>query len=212
MDAAVGRSHCNPTCRSRLYVLKQGFILKRVEDDLSFLLVLMEVLGKNKQDLQSKIETTDIPVARAHLEGVVQKLLSWAENVPPLESLTNVVAKAFQSAGMLLDVCSIFGEPNEGEFEKKKCTDPPEDNTHGEFHSGSTTKKSNVQYQDIGKLSGGISGELPNDEQKKKNQAPSSTTTDEGENLAHQSPIVSKPTGSKALHSILANYGTMQRH
>ncbi|EFX63027.1 hypothetical protein DAPPUDRAFT_336048 [Daphnia pulex] len=72
----------------RLYVLKQGFILKRVEDDLSFLLVLMEVLGKNKQDLQSKIETTDIPVARAHLEGVVQKLLSWAENVPPLESLT----------------------------------------------------------------------------------------------------------------------------
>ncbi|XP_046441899.1 uncharacterized protein LOC124192568 isoform X3 [Daphnia pulex] len=174
----------------RLYVLKQGFILKRVEDDLSFLLVLMEVLGKNKQDLQSKIETTDIPVARAHLEGVVQKLLSWAENVPPLESLTNVVAKAFQSAGMLLDVCSIFGEPNEGESEKKKCTDPPEDNTHSEFHSGSTKKKSNVQYQDIGKLSGGISGELPNDE--KKNQAPSSTTTDEGENLA-QTPKVSKP-------------------
>jgi hypothetical protein len=38
--------------------------------------------------------------------------------------------------------------------------------------------------------------------QKKKNQAPSSTTADEGENLA-QSPIVSKP-GSKAFHSILA--------
>ncbi len=32
----------------------------------------------------------------------------------------SVVAKAFESAGMLLDVCSIFGEPNEGEFEKKK--------------------------------------------------------------------------------------------
>jgi hypothetical protein len=42
--------------KGRLYVLKQGFILKRVEDDLSFLLVLMELLGKNKQDLQSKIE------------------------------------------------------------------------------------------------------------------------------------------------------------
>ncbi|XP_046637563.1 uncharacterized protein LOC124315885 isoform X2 [Daphnia pulicaria] len=126
----------------RLYVLKQGFILKRVEDDLSFLLVLMEVLGKNKQNLQSKIEATDIPVARAHLEGVVQNLLSWAENVPPLESLTNVVPKAIESAGMLLDVCSIFGEPSEGKFEKKK-----------EFQSQSTTKKSNIQYQDFGKLS-----------------------------------------------------------
>lgn len=38
--------------------------------------------------------------------------------------------------------------------------------------------------------------------QKKKNQAPSSTTTDEGENLA-QTPKVSK-LGSKALDSILA--------
>ncbi len=33
------------------------------------------------------MQTTDIPFARAHLEGVVQNLLSWAENVPPLESL-----------------------------------------------------------------------------------------------------------------------------
>jgi hypothetical protein len=42
--------------KGRIYALKQGFILERVEEDLSFLLVLMEVLGKNKQDLQSKIE------------------------------------------------------------------------------------------------------------------------------------------------------------
>ncbi|XP_046637584.1 mastermind-like protein 2 isoform X2 [Daphnia pulicaria] len=178
----------------RLYVLKQGFILTRVED-LPFLLVLMELLEKNKQDLQSKIETTDIPAARAHLQGVVQKLLSWAENVPPLLSLTNVVAKAFESAGMLLDVCSIFGEPNEGESEKKKFTDPHQANLHSEFQSESTTTKSNIQYQDIIKLSDGISGELPNDE-KKKNQAPSSTTTDEGENLA-QSPEVGKPERRK---------------
>jgi hypothetical protein len=34
------------------------------------------------------IQITDVPVARAHLEGATQKLLSWAENVPPLESLT----------------------------------------------------------------------------------------------------------------------------
>ncbi len=101
------------------------------------------------------IQTSDIPVARAHLEGVVQKLLNWADDVPPLESLTryenycgrprlyrilvcfcfaflspcclfcayyysyycSVVDKAFQSAEMLLTVGSIFGEPNEGEFE-----------------------------------------------------------------------------------------------
>jgi len=36
-----------------------------------------------------------------------------------------------------------------------RCTNPPKE---------STTKKSNIQYQDIGKLSDGISGELQNDE------------------------------------------------
>jgi|LakMenEpi03Aug12_release.lakeMendotaPanAssembly.Ray.scaffolds.fasta_scaffold1315443_1 hypothetical protein len=34
------------------------------------------------------VQVTDIPVARAHVEGVVQKLLNWAENAPPLVSFT----------------------------------------------------------------------------------------------------------------------------
>ncbi|XP_046645694.1 eukaryotic translation initiation factor 4 gamma 3-like isoform X2 [Daphnia pulicaria] len=154
----------------RLYALKQGFILERVEEDLSFLLVLIDLLEKNKQDLQSKIETTDIPVARAHLEDATQKLLSWAENVPPLRSLTNVVAEVFQSAGMLQDVCSVFGNPSEGQFERKKYTNLHEENWHSELHSASTTKKSNIYHQYSKKLSenlvDGISEELQNDEAK----------------------------------------------
>ncbi|EFX79526.1 hypothetical protein DAPPUDRAFT_225020 [Daphnia pulex] len=154
----------------RLYALKQGFILERVEEDLSFLLVLIDLLEKNKQDLQSKIETTDIPVARAHLEDATQKLLSWAEHVPPLRSLTNVVAEVFQSAGMLQDVCSVFGNPSEGQFERKKYTNLHEENWHSELLSASTTKKSNIYHQYSKKLSenlvDGISEELQNDEKK----------------------------------------------
>ncbi|XP_046457222.1 eukaryotic translation initiation factor 4 gamma 3-like isoform X2 [Daphnia pulex] len=154
----------------RLYALKQGFLLERVEEDLSFLLVLIDLLEKNKQDLQSKIETTDIPVARAHLEDAIQKLLSWAEHVPPLRSLTNVVAEVFQSAGMLQDVCSVFGNPSEGQFERKKYTNLHEENWHSELLSASTTKKSNIYHQYSKKLSenlvDGISEELQNDEAK----------------------------------------------
>jgi hypothetical protein len=45
-----------------------------------------------------------------------------------------------------------------------RFTDPHQANLHSEFQSESTTTKSNIQYQDIIKLSDGISGELPNDE------------------------------------------------
>jgi hypothetical protein len=45
-----------------------------------------------------------------------------------------------------------------------RFTEPHQANLHSEFQSESTTKKSNIHSQDIGKLSGGISGELQNDE------------------------------------------------
>ncbi|XP_046645931.1 uncharacterized protein LOC124336247 [Daphnia pulicaria] len=196
----------------RLYALKQGFILERVEEDLSFLLVLMEVLGKNKQDLQSKIEITDIPVARAHLEGATQKLLSWAENVPPLESLTKsetltcVVAKVFQSAAMLLDVRFMFGEPNEGEFEKKnllryRYTELHGKNSHREFHSGSTTKKSNI-WKLSENLVDRTSREIPNDEQKKNTESPLTTAMDDDQNQA-QSQKVTKQDERKKIYGRL---------
>nr|SVE76728.1 EOG090X0GPB [Daphnia longispina] len=192
----------------RLYALKQGFILKRVEEDLSFLLDLMEVLSNNKKELQSKLEVTDIPVARAHVEGVVQKLLNWAENAPPLVSFTNVVTKAFHSAGMLLDVCNIFGEPSEDhQAEKAKYTDTHGANLDGEFDSKtskSTAREINIPHSNVGGLSenlaGIISEELGNAESKKTGSLSLSirTTTSNGEN--RKSLNVAKENGR--LHAL----------
>nr|CAH0113663.1 unnamed protein product [Daphnia galeata] len=88
LEMATDYASVDP-CISRLYALEQGFLLKRKEDNLPFLLDLMQVLGKNKNELQSKIETTDVRIARTHLEDVSQKLLNWAESAPVLVSLTD---------------------------------------------------------------------------------------------------------------------------
>nr|CAH0113661.1 unnamed protein product [Daphnia galeata] len=94
LEMATDYASVDP-CISRLYALEQGFILKRKEENLPFLLDLMQILGKNKLELQSKIETTDIPIARAYLQGVIQKLLNWAESAPPLVSFTEYYYEYF---------------------------------------------------------------------------------------------------------------------
>ena len=74
----------------------------------------------------------------------------------------SVVTKAFHTAGMLLDVCSIFGDPSEDQVNKltdfylvTRYSDLQGENLHNEFHSMtsmSTTKKDKCQPQNIGEL------------------------------------------------------------
>lgn len=83
---------------------------------------------------------SDEIVAQAHIENAAVKLFNWADHEDRCEhhnkqaclcfclksfsqyvsfSCRNVV-KAFYSAGMLFDVCSVFGELNEDVAQQKK--------------------------------------------------------------------------------------------
>ena len=74
----------------------------------------------------------------------------------------SAVTKAFHTARMLLDVCSIFGESSEDQANKltdfylvTRYCDLQGENLHNELHSMtsmSTSKKDKCQTQNIGEL------------------------------------------------------------
>ena len=83
---------------------------------------------------------SDEIVAQAHMENVAVKLFNWADTedrhkrynkweqwmsflyyeVFYIFGLSRNVVKAFYSAGMLFDVCAVFGELNEDVAQQKK--------------------------------------------------------------------------------------------
>nr|SVE94581.1 EOG090X0GPB [Simocephalus serrulatus] len=104
----------------RLHALQQGLTLKKAKEDMSFLLALMDWLEKTKHDMKSQEIISDEIVAQAHIENVAVKLFNWADNEDRCERHNKNVVKAFYSAGMLFDVCSVFGELNEDVAQQKK--------------------------------------------------------------------------------------------
>ncbi|KAI9561577.1 hypothetical protein GHT06_012536 [Daphnia sinensis] len=104
----------------RLHALQTGLSIKKEKEDLSFLLALMDWLEKTKQSMKSNETVSDEIVAQAHLENVAVKLFNWADTEDRHKHYNKNVVKAFYSAGMLFDVCSVFGELNEDVAQQKK--------------------------------------------------------------------------------------------
>lgn len=104
----------------RLHALQQGLTLKKAKEDMAFLLALMDWLEKTKNEMKSQETVSDEIVAQAHIENIAVKLFNWADNEDRQERYNKNVVKAFYSAGMLLDVCSVFGELNEDVAQQKK--------------------------------------------------------------------------------------------
>nr|SVE74887.1 EOG090X0GPB [Daphnia carinata] len=109
-----------PEKSGRLHALQTGLSIKKEKEDLSFLLALMDWLEKAKQNMKSNETVSDEIVAQAHLENVAVKLFNWADTEDRQKHYNKNVVKAFYSAGMLLDVCSVFGELNEDVAQQKK--------------------------------------------------------------------------------------------
>jgi len=105
----------------RLYALQQSLVLDaKSKEALTFLTTLMSWLENVKKDLKSEETVTNEIVAHAHVENHALKLFSWADSEDRLQHLNKNVVKAFYTAGMLLDVCSTFGEINEEIGQQKK--------------------------------------------------------------------------------------------
>jgi len=66
-----------------------------------------------KKKLKSEETVSNEIVAQAHIENHALNLFHWADSEDRLQHHNKNVVKAFYSAGMLLEVCSTFGELNE---------------------------------------------------------------------------------------------------
>ncbi|XP_046637630.1 vacuolar protein sorting-associated protein VTA1 homolog [Daphnia pulicaria] len=104
----------------RLHALQTGLNIKKDKEDLSFLLALMDWLEKTKQEMKVHETVSDEIVAQAHMENVAVKLFNWADTEDRHKHYNKNVVKAFYSAGMLFDVCAVFGELNEDVAQQKK--------------------------------------------------------------------------------------------
>jgi len=105
---------------SRLHAFQQGLTLKKVKEDMTFLMSLMDWLEKTKMELKAQETVADEVVAQAHIENAAIKLFNWADSEDRAGRYNKNVVKAFYSAGMLLDVCAVFGELNEDVAQQKK--------------------------------------------------------------------------------------------
>lgn len=105
---------------SRLHAFQQGLTMKKVKEDMTFLMSLMDWLEKTKTELKSQETVADELVAQAHIENAAIKLFNWADCEDRAGRYNKNVVKAFYSAGMLLDVCAVFGELNEDVAQQKK--------------------------------------------------------------------------------------------
>nr|SVE75470.1 EOG090X0GPB [Daphnia dolichocephala] len=122
----------------RLHALQTGLSIKQNKEDLSFLLALMDWLEKTKQDMKSIETVADEIVAQANLENVAVKLFNWADNEDRQRRYNKNVVKAFYSAGMLFDVCAVFGELSEDVAQQKKYAKWRAAHLHNCLNSGET--------------------------------------------------------------------------
>nr|SVE73901.1 EOG090X0GPB [Daphnia atkinsoni] len=131
-----------PRPRGRLHALQTGLSIKKDKEDLSFLLALMNWLEKTKQEMKSNETVSNEIVAQAHMENVAVKLFNWADTEDRHKHYNKNVVKAFYSAGMLFDVCSVFGELNEDVAQQKKYAKWRAAHLHNCLNSGETPSDS----------------------------------------------------------------------
>nr|SVE93339.1 EOG090X0GPB [Moina brachiata] len=146
----------------RLHALQQGLTHKKSKEDMGFLITLMDWLEKTKQELKSQETISDEIVAQAHIENVALKLFNYADNEDRAQHYTKNVVKAFYTAGMLLDVCAVFGELSEEVAQQKKYAKWRAAHLHSCLNTGETPsepapKQEDEEVNDSDRMEYGIS-------------------------------------------------------
>lgn len=102
------------------------------------LTTLMTWLETTKTELKHLENVSQEMVAQAHVENQALKLFYWADGEDRALRYNKNVVKAFYSAGMLLDVCSTFGELGEDLAQQKKYAKWRAAHLHNCLKSGET--------------------------------------------------------------------------
>ncbi|ROT79349.1 vacuolar protein sorting-associated protein VTA1 homolog [Penaeus vannamei] len=105
----------------RLYALQTALKLDRKSAEARALLTaLMDYLETFKKTHADNEAVTSDVAGQALVENVVHRLFSWADNEDRNERFNKNVVKVFYSAGLLCDVCEVFGELTEEVASQRK--------------------------------------------------------------------------------------------
>ncbi|XP_014251111.1 vacuolar protein sorting-associated protein VTA1 homolog [Cimex lectularius] len=98
----------------RLYALQTGLKLDKKSNEAKALLVmLMDWLETQKKALSDNEAITNDVAAQAHIENYAFKIFVWADTQDRSGVFNKNVVKAFYTAGMVMDILTIFGELSE---------------------------------------------------------------------------------------------------
>lgn len=98
----------------RLYALQAALTLdKSSKDAKMFLVSLMDWLEKQKNNLKDNDMITNETAAQAHIENYAIKLFNFADGMDRQANYNKNIVKLFFTAGLLMDVLSVFGDVSE---------------------------------------------------------------------------------------------------
>jgi len=98
----------------RLYALQTALALDKSSKDAKlFLVSLMDWLEKQKNNLKDNDMITIETAAQAHIENYAVKLFNFADGMDRQANYNKNIVKLFFTAGLLMDVLSVFGDVSE---------------------------------------------------------------------------------------------------
>ncbi|RZF39890.1 hypothetical protein LSTR_LSTR010518 [Laodelphax striatellus] len=98
----------------RLYALQTALKIDKKSDEAkSLLMSLMDWLESTKKSFNDNELITNEMAAQAYIENYSLKIFLWADGQDREAVFNKNVVKAFYSAGILMDVLSVFGEVSE---------------------------------------------------------------------------------------------------
>ncbi|XP_022201933.2 vacuolar protein sorting-associated protein VTA1 homolog [Nilaparvata lugens] len=98
----------------RLYALQTALKIDKKSDEAkSLLMCLMDWLESTKKSFSDNELITNEMAAQAYIENYSLKLFFWADGQDREAVFNKNVVKTFYSAGILMDVLSVFGEVSE---------------------------------------------------------------------------------------------------
>ncbi|KAE9530560.1 hypothetical protein AGLY_011022 [Aphis glycines] len=98
----------------RLYALQTALVIDKSSKDVKmFLVSLMDWLEKQKNNLKDNDMITNETAAQAHIENYAVKLFNFADGMDRQANYNKNIVKLFFTAGLLMDVLSVFGDVSE---------------------------------------------------------------------------------------------------
>ncbi|XP_077443942.1 vacuolar protein sorting-associated protein VTA1 homolog [Stigmatopora argus] len=134
----------------RLYAMQNGMKLdSKTPECRKFLVKLMDQLESMKMELSDNESISQEVVGNAHIENYALKLFLYADDEDRAGRFHKNMIKSFYTAGLLLDVLSVFGELSDENVQHRKYARWKAAHIHNCLKSGETPQAGPIGMEDL---------------------------------------------------------------